>query len=205
MRDLVVSMNVTLDGFMAGPDYGLDWHFQVWNKEMSKAASEQLGNSDTIVMGRITYKAMAGYWSTHTIDPDAAREDIDFAEMMNGYPKIIFSRTLQEVRWNNARLATRNIAEEVNFLKNQKGKDIIIYGSGSIVSALTRLRLIDEYRIWVHPVVIGRGTPLFNDADGLMNLGLIRSRTFSSGVVLLHYRQARDGYYQHASNTYLHA
>lgn len=172
---------------MAGPDGELDWHFQTWNEEIAKAVSEQLSNSDTILLGRVTYNAMASYWSSRPIDMQAPREDIDFAEMMNNHTKIVFSRTLPAVGWNNTRLASGDIMEEITTLKQQEGKDIIIYGSGEIVAALTELGLIDEYRIWVHPVAIGRGRPLFSGLYTNLTLKLLKIRTFSSGVILLYY------------------
>ena len=99
MRKVIVSMNVTLDGFMAGPNCELDWHFSFWNEEMAEYASEQLSHADTILLGRITYKAMAKYWPSMAMDLSYPREDIAFAGMMNSYKKIVFSNTLNEVHW----------------------------------------------------------------------------------------------------------
>lgn len=192
MRKLIVSMNVTLDGFMAGPDCELDWHFNYWNEEMARCAGEQLREADTILLGRVTYNAMAKYWPSKLIDLVCPKEDIAFADMMNNCEKVVFSKALRDTTWNNSRLAKQSIQKEVIALKQQPGKNMIIYGSGSIVSALTRLSLIDEYILWLHPVVLGKGKLLFGDAVIASGLRLIRSKTFGTGVIILNYRFERQ-------------
>lgn len=178
---------MTLDGFMAGPDCELDWHFSRWNDEMARSISEQLGQADTILLGRITYRGMARHWSAAPVSLTTPREDLDFADMLHHYPKIVFSETLLNVSWNNSRLLKGNIEKEVTKLKQQPGKDMIIYGSGRLVSSLTQLRLIDEYRLWVHPVILGSGKPLFRELQQMLPLSLYKTETFSSGVVILYY------------------
>jgi len=190
MRKVVVSMNVTIDGFMSGPDCELDWHFQSWTEEMSECLCEQLSRADTILLGRVTYGAMARYWPSQAMNSAYPREDIAFAEMMNNYPKIVFSKTLTTAGWNNSRLVKGNILNEISQLKQMPGKDIIIYGSGRIVSALAQLNLIDEYVLWVHPVILGEGRPLFR-LHSKRNLELIKTRTFKTGVVILYYQQLK--------------
>ena len=187
MRKLIVSMNITLDGFMAGPNCELDWHFNAWNEEMAQVAAEQLSRADTIILGRITYRAMARYWPMQAANLHCPREDIVFADMMNTHTKIVFSKTLTATEWNNTRLVKRGIGREITNLKQQPGKDIIVYGSGKVVSALIRLSLIDEYKVWVHPVVLGKGKPLFPEMQQRISMKLFNSRTFSSGVVMLTY------------------
>jgi len=187
MRKLVVSMNVTLDGFMSGPKGELDWHIPYWNEDMAKATSSQLGNADNILLGRITFEAMAAYWPNQLCNDQMPREDVDYAHMMNNYEKIVASKTmLRAANWQNSRLANRNIAKEITTLKQLPGKDIIIYGSGKLVASLTKLNLIDEYRLWVHPVAIKKGRPLFK---GLYkNFKLSYKTEFSTGVVLMCYK-----------------
>jgi dihydrofolate reductase len=196
MRKVIVSMNVTLDGFMAGPDCELDWHFNYWNEEMAKCAGEQLSNADTILLGRITYKAMARFWPSKMKDLLGPRQDIAFASMINNYQKVVFSKTMKNTDpvvtgWNNSRLAKETISKEIMNLKQQPGKDMIIYGSGSIVSTLMRLNLVDEYILWLHPVVLGRGKLLFKSTGTRPVLKLLKTKTFSSGVVILYYKQER--------------
>jgi len=187
MRKVIVSMNVTLNGCMAGPNGELDWHYTRWGDDMARATSMQLGQADTILLGRVTYQAMAGYWAVKARDQSGPREDVDFADMMNSYTKIVFSKTLVKAGgWQNTRLAKRNIAREVMELKHSPGRDIIIYGSGKLVAALSKLGLVDEYRLWVHPLVINKGRPLFKGLSA--DLKFIGKTTFNSGVVLMSYR-----------------
>jgi dihydrofolate reductase len=180
-------MNITLDGFVSGSDSELDWHFQSWNEEMAQSLTQQLNKADTILLGRITYKAMAAYWPTSTCDPFFPREDIAFAEMMNGYSKIVFSKTLKKTHWNNSRLIKGNIEYEIAQLKHQQGKDIIIYGSNQLVSALVEFGLIDECQVWIHPVILGNGKPLFKNLHEKLDMKLLKIKTFRSGVVMLNY------------------
>ena len=181
MRSVIVSMNVTLDGFVSGPQGELDWHFPLWNEDMSRCATEQLLTMDTILVGRITYQSMAGYWPT--------APSSNFGDMMNKLNKVVFSSRLHQPAWNNSRVVRADAAHEVARLKKLPGKNMIIYGSRSIVACLQEAGLIDEYRIWVHPVVIGRGKTLFGMHDQ-MNLTLLRTKTFGSGVVVLYYQPA---------------
>jgi dihydrofolate reductase len=187
MRKVIVSMNITLDGFMAGPDCELDWHFSYWNEEMAEFATDQLKRADTILLGRVTYKAMSKYWPLVALDPCSPRQDLAFAGMMNSYDKIVFSTTMESADWSNSRLVQDDISKEVQLLKQQPGKDMIIYGSGTIVSLLMRYGLIDEYALWVHPVVLGKGKPFFRKISDKQFLRLVNSTSFKSGVVLLYY------------------
>lgn len=180
-------MNITLDGFVSGSDSELDWHFQSWNKEMAESLTQQLNSADTILLGRVTYKAMAGYWPKSTTDPCFPREDVAFADMMNGYSKIVFSKTLKTTDWNNSRVIKGNIEYEIAQLKHQQGKDIITYGSNQLVSALVEYDLIDEYQVWIHPVVLGSGKPLFRNLHEKLDMKLLKIKTFKSGVVMLNY------------------
>jgi dihydrofolate reductase len=191
MRKVIVSMNVTLDGFMSGPNCELDWHFQSWTEEMAESTAELLGDADTILFGRVTYKAMASYWSSKTTTLTTSREDIDFAMMMNSYTKIVFSKTLVKPEWNNSRIMRGDIAASIIELKKLPGRNMIIYGSGRMVDSLIQLGLVDEYQLWVHPVIIGKGKPLFNNLHSTINLELYKAKRFSSGVMLLCYK------YQH--------
>ncbi len=182
MRRIIVSNLISLDGFMEGPNRALDW-FAV-DQEFFGYARELLGRVDTILFGRATYQHMAGYWPT----PAAAENDPFITEKMNALPKIVFSKTLQEVGWANSRLAKKALTEEVRELKQQRGQDMVIFGSGSIVSALGQAQLIDEYRLFVNPVVLGRGTPMFRNMHDRIRLKLLETRTFNSGLVGLYYR-----------------
>ncbi|HKH63498.1 MAG TPA: dihydrofolate reductase family protein [Flavitalea sp.] len=188
MRKVVVSMNVTLDGFMSGSNCELDWHFSSWTKEMADLLYEQLSKADTILLGRITYNAMAAYWPAKALDLSFPREDLAFADLMNNYTKLVFSKTHAISQWSNSKLLTGDPADEILKLKQKEGKDIIIYGSGKIVNCLAKSHVIDEYRLWVHPVLLGKGKLLFKDLEKEYRLKLFKTKTFSSGVVLLYYK-----------------
>lgn len=193
MRKLIVSLNVTLNGFMAGPNGNLDWHMPYWDEEMSRVTSAQLRDADTILLGRVTYIAMARYWPAQQVSAYAAREDIGFADMMNSYEKVVFSKTLKAVSsWTNSRLAKRSVAVEINELKLEPGKkNIIVYGSGTLTAALTRQNLVDEYHLWIHPVAIERGRSLFQNLRNRLNVRLYKTKVFNTGVVLLCYEVVR--------------
>ncbi|MCC8425379.1 dihydrofolate reductase family protein [Mucilaginibacter sp. UR6-11] len=177
-------MNISLDGFMAGPDGGLDWHLQNWTNDMGRLLSEQLSRADTILLGRNTYSAMAGYWPAVGNTLSLSRDDLAFADMMNSYAKVVCSTTLKNLYWQNSLLISRDIRREIIKLKQQAGKDIIIYGSRKLVQSLIKLNLVDEYRLWLYPVSLGRGIALFNKRQ---NLTLLCAQTLSSGVILLSY------------------
>lgn len=193
MRKLIVSMNITLDGYISGPDCELDWHFESWTRDMGMRLTEELSRADTILLGRVTYQVMARYWPAKEAEISCGH-DRDFAAMMNRYHKIAFSNTLREAGWNNSKLIGGDLKHTVTDIKrSRKGhnKNIMIYGSGTLVSALVQLGLVDEYQLWVHPVVLGKGKPLFGELKNRAPLDLIRSNTFGSGVVLLHYQVQR--------------
>jgi dihydrofolate reductase len=191
VRKLIVSMNVTLDGFMSGPDCELDWHFKYWNSEMEDELCTELAKADTIILGRITYNAMAKYWPLKLADPLCWGEGFAFANMMNNYKKIVFSRNYFLPEWNNSKLIKGNLKDEIRILKEMPGKNIIVYGSGKLVSTLIKANLPDEYQLWLHPVVLIKGKPLFKNPQGRFDLKLIGGKSFSSGVMLLHYQNVK--------------
>jgi dihydrofolate reductase len=177
MRKVLWQMMMSLDGFMEGPNRELDWH--VVDEDSARFVAEMENQIDTIVFGRVTYQMMAAYWPTST-EPEA--------RMMNELPKVVFSRTLKKVEWNNSRLVKGDVAEEIARLKQQPGKDMAMFGSSDLASTFMRLRLIDEYRIFVNPVVLGSGGPMFKDIKGRIALKLAKTQTLSSGVVILYYQ-----------------
>ena len=180
MRKIILSTNISLDGLMAGENGEMSWHAENWNEEMSKYAFEQLATMDTILAGRVTYQSMANSFSG---------QSDEFSAMMNGYQKVIFSKTLENAEWNNSVIVKENIPEEVARLKAQPGKDMVMWGGVGIAHTFIKLDLIDEFRLNVHPVVLGKGTPLFTD-NNQTKLKLLDTKAFSSGVVLLIYSAA---------------
>jgi dihydrofolate reductase len=185
MRKVILSNMVTLDGFFEGPNKELDWH--IVDEEFNQYANDLLSNVDALLFGRVTYQLMADYWPAAATNPSTSKSDLEIADKMNNIPKIVFSTTLQEVKWNNSRLVKENIAEEISKMKQQPGKDMVIFGSGSIVSTFMQLGLIDEYRVIVNPIVLGNGKPLFKGINGKQNLKLLKTSVFDSGIVILFY------------------
>jgi dihydrofolate reductase len=179
MRKVIVSNLVSLDGFFEGPNKELDWF--VVEEEFFDFARNQLLEVDTILFGRVTYEMMAAYW------PNTTDNDPVITDKMNSLQKIVFSKTLPAVEWNNSILVGGNMEEEIKRLKQQPGKDMVIFGSGEIVSSLMRQGLIDEYRIILNPVILGNGNLLFRDLRDKLNLKLLKTRTLGSGVIILYY------------------
>jgi dihydrofolate reductase len=175
-------MYVTLDGYFEGPNKELDWF--VWDDKMAKYSIDLLNTVDAILFGRVTYQLMAGYWPT----PSAASEDPVITEKMNSLPKIVFSKTLEKVGWSNTRLVKGDVEGELSQLKQQPGKDMVIFGSSDLAASLTQFGLIDEYRIIVNPVVLGSGKPFLKGINGKLNLKLVKTKAFSSGNVILFYQ-----------------
>ncbi len=180
-------MMVSLDGFFEGPNHEIDWHNV--DAEFNEFAIEQTREVGILLFGRKTYELMAGYWPTES----AKKNDPIVAELMNRALKVVFSKTLKEAEWNNTRLATTSAVEEVKKLKREPGKDLAIYGSNELSVSLVQAGLIDEFRIMVNPVVLGRGNLLFKGIKDRLYLKLIRTRTFKSGNVLLCYEPDKKG------------
>lgn len=176
MRKVVVSEFLTLDGVMESPD---KWSFQYWTDEIAQFKFDELFVSDALLLGRVTYQGFAEAWPAIT-------DEQGFADRMNGLPKYVVSTTLEEAKWNNSTLIKGNVAEEISMLKQQPGQNILIGGSANLIQTLMQHNLIDEYQLLVYPVVRGSGKPLFK--GGELQLKLVNTKTFSSGVVLLSYQ-----------------
>lgn len=179
---------VSVDGFFAGPNGEIDWF--IADHELDRALHEMRQPNaalpDMVLLGRVTYQLFESVWPKVAADPEAPREARAIADELNQMTKVVFSKTLKEVTWENTRLVKGNVAEEVSRLKQEKGSDILIFGSGTIVRQLTAEGLIDEYLFAVTPVILGIGKPLFKDVKK-SNLKLLETRSFKSGNVLLRY------------------
>jgi dihydrofolate reductase len=180
MRKVIVSNLMSLDGFFEGPNHELDWF--VVDQEFFEYARDMLRGVDTILFGRKTYQHMADYW------PSAPADEI--ADQMNNLPKIVFSRTLESAEWQNSTLVKNDAVAEISKLKQLPGKDMVILGSASLASFLLQRGLIDEYRVILNPVLLGSGSPLFQDVKQRLRLKLSRTKLFGSGVVVLYYQSA---------------
>jgi dihydrofolate reductase len=177
-------MGVSLDGFIAGPDGEIDWGAP--DEERHRFHNQQTREIGAHLCGRRLYEEML-YWETADENPSAAEHELEFARIWTNLPKIVFSNTLEKVE-GNARLARDGVAEEVAELKEQPGKDLAVGGAG-LASTLIELDLIDEYRLFVSPVVLGGGTPYFPALQERIDLELVETRTFGSRVVYVRYRR----------------
>lgn len=185
MRKLHVFDNITLDGFFTDAKGDMSWaHRQ--DDEWTAFSSSNASGGGELLFGRVTYEMMAGFWPT----PQAAQMMPVVAAAMNAMHKTVFSRTLRTVSWQNTTLHSGDLVSEVKQLKGQPGPDIVILGSGTLVSQLTEARLIDEYQIVVNPIVLGTGRTLFESVSDRVGLKLTKTRTFQNGNVVLWYAPA---------------
>lgn len=183
MRKIIVSEFLSLDGVMEAPE---QWHFPFVNSELQAEINAGIHASDALLLGRITYEIFAGYWPTQT------HNEFGIADKLNSQPKYVVSSTLEKVDWNHSTLIKGNIVEAITKLKQQPGGDISVTGSATLVQSLLQADLIDEYRLMIHPIVVGSGIRLFTDGGEQKVLKLIETKTFSSGVVILMYQVERQ-------------
>jgi dihydrofolate reductase len=187
MRKIKLQMQLTLDGFVGGPNGELDWMQWDWDETLKDYVTDLTNSADTILLGRKTGEGMAVYWPTVASNPESKEEDLFMADKLNYSPKIVFSATVSTINWTNVRV-TNDIVEEVKQLKQQPGKDILIYGGAGIVSSFIKENLIDEYHLFVNPVAIGKGKPIFNNLEDMLKLNLVKATISSVGIVVLCYR-----------------
>ena len=176
MRNIIVFDNVTLDGFIAGPNGELDWALQ--DDEITQYSKAGQSSIDTFLFGRVTYDMMASFWPT----PAGKSANPVFAAALNNSVKSVFSSTLQKADWQHTEVVRELRKDEILEM------NMMIFGSGTIVEQLTNLGLIDEYQLMVNPVILGKGKPIFNGVKDRMKLKLVSTKTFGSGVVLLQYQ-----------------
>ena len=177
---------VSLDGFIEGPDRNLDW--PIIDEELHTFINNQQREIDTFLFGRRMYEVMV-YWETADKDPSNPEYALEFARIWKNIHKVVFSKTLEHVQ-GNATLSRGNIVEEIARLKAVPGKDVSV-GGATIAAALRQHGLIDEYQLFIHPVILGSGAPMFPPLDNKINLRLAGTRTFGSGVVFLSYQRAK--------------
>lgn len=185
MRKIIWMMSVSVDGYMEGPNQEIGWHLV--DDELHQHFNEELSGMGAFLDGRVTYELMAGFWPTADSDPSSSQSVAEFARIWRDMPKMVFSRTLERADWNTT-VARDVVVEEINELKAQQGGDLAL-GGADLASTFMDHDLIDEYRIYVHPIVIGRGKPMFRPMDLKISLRLAETRTFGNGVVLLRYQR----------------
>lgn len=183
MRRIVMFNLISLDGFFAGEDGNIDWH--VVDDEFNEFAVEHTASFGAIIFGKTTYKIFEDFWPAVVNDPKFSPEDRKVGKTIDDMEKHVFSKSLKSVSWKNTTIHHDIDPEEIKKLKAQKGKDMVIFGSGTIVKQLGDVGLIDEYRVMINPVVLGKGKPMFSEK--MVKLSLIKSRVFGNGNVLLYY------------------
>lgn len=187
MRRLALFMHVSLDGFVAGPNGEMDW-IKV-DDQMFEYAGQRTNESDTALYGRVTYQMMEGYWPTAADQPNATKHDIEHSTWYNKVDKVILSKTMEGQQLPNTIIISNDIEHRVKALKQQAGKEIVIFGSPSASHTLMQHGLIDEFWLFVNPILLGQGIPLFKNIQQTTELKLVTTGTFESGVVCLHYQK----------------
>lgn len=186
MRKVIYSFSVSLDGYIEGPDGDIDWAAP--DEELHRHFNETEREVGAAFYGRRLYENMSAYWPTANEDPSATPEVAEYAGIWKSMPKVVFSRTLERVGWNSE-LLRDGIAEKVAAMKAQAGKDMSV-GGAALASAFMNLGLIDEFRLYIYPVILGSGKPMFQGVQGKTALRLLETKTFGSRVVLLRYERA---------------
>jgi dihydrofolate reductase len=183
MRDVIVEISVSLDGFVAPAKGAPDHRSAPEDPVLRQTKLDRLRQTGTHIMGRVTYQEMAEHWPY---------SDDEYAAPMNDLPKVVFSRTLERADWNGSRVARGELAEEIGALRDEPGGDIIAWGGAAFLQALSRAGLVDEYRIIINPVALGDGLPLFKDLAAPLALRLVQATTYDTGAALHVYRPAHQ-------------
>ena len=189
-RRLYVSMIVSLDGFIDGPKHELDW-FLDGDPAFERYCDEMIDSVGLALYGRRSYELMLSYWPEAERNPKTPG-DVAFARKMNALPKVVLSRTLERAEWNNTRIINERVPEAIRELKAQRGKPIVAWAGAGLVQTLVRHALVDEYRLIVHPVLLGAGTPLFQGVTAAQRLRLVRTSQLGSQLVVLCYEPQRS-------------
>ncbi len=184
MRKLKLQVQMTVDGYIAGPNSEMDWTSRDWDNDLKSYVAKITEPVDCIVLGRKLAQGFIPYW--------AANPEQEGADKFNNTLRVVFTKTLDQPEWDNAVLAKGELVDEINKLKKQEGKDIIVYGGATFVSALIKHGLIDEFYLFVNPAAIGKGMAIFKELDQTQNLTLVKSTSFECGIVVLNYQPKND-------------
>jgi dihydrofolate reductase len=185
MRKLISFMHISLDGFVAGPKGEMNW-IKV-DQEIFDHVGKRIGETDTSLYGRVTYQMMENYWPTAGDKPNATRHDIEHSKWYANVHKVVLSKTLREVDLTNTTIISDNLSDSINEIKHQAGSEILLFGSPTATHSLMQLNLIDGYWLFVNPIILGRGIPLFVDIKDKVKLNLVNTRSFTCGVTELNY------------------
>jgi len=189
MRNLIFFMHTSLDGFVAGPNGEMDW-IKV-DDSMFDFVATMTAQADTALYGRVTYEMMQSYWPNAGEQPNASKHDKEHSAWYNKVSKVVLSRTIHETGLHNTKVIGDQLSENINKIKQQDGKNILIFGSPRASQSLLNEGLIDEFWLFVNPIILGKGMPLFKDITGTTKLKLVESKTFASGVIALHYKKSQ--------------
>ena len=192
MRQIIVSERITLDGFITRPDGAMDWMEPYFDEALAKYEADLQKTVDTALFGRVTYQGFASYWPTVPSDPASPRGVVEYANQFNTMRKVVFSRTLSRAEWSNSAVINEIDPEVITSMKREPGRDIVIFGSASVVQTLTRYGLIDVYNLLIYPIILGEGKPLFHNLEHMMNLKLVSAKTHPSGVVEISYHRTLE-------------
>lgn len=190
MRKIVSFVHVSLDGFVASADGGLDW-ISI-SEELFGYVEQRIKQTDTALYGRVTYQMMESYWPTAADQPAATKHDHEHSRWYKQARKIVLSTTLQEKNHANTKIISSNLSDEIGKLKQGEGSEILLFASPTAAHALMAENLIDEYWLFINPILLGQGIPLFKNIKDRTALTLVKSKIFASGVVCLHYEVKRD-------------
>jgi dihydrofolate reductase len=191
MRKLKLQMQMSLDGYVARPNGELDWMTWDQDDKLIQFINSLIDSSDTILLGRKMTDGFVSYWEDVVSNkPDTP--EFSLAKQMVDIPKVVFTKTLDKSTWNNTTLAKGNLADEIAKLKNQEGKDIIVYGGAGFVSSLIKEGLIDEYHLFLNPTAIGNGMTIFELLDRTQKFSVIQSKSYSCGITVLSYKPKND-------------
>ncbi|MCC6288713.1 MAG: dihydrofolate reductase family protein [Chitinophagaceae bacterium] len=185
MAKIISFMHISLDGFVAGPNGEMDW-IKV-DKEIFDYIGKRISESNTALYGRVTYEMMENYWPTAGDKLDASRHDIEHASWYNNVYKVVLSTTIKSAGLINTKIISNNLSDNINAIKQQAGKEILLFGSPTATHALIQLNLIDGYWLFVNPIILGRGIPLFANIKDKTKLTLLNTRQFTCGVTELNY------------------
>jgi dihydrofolate reductase len=190
MRNVILFMLLSLDGYVSGPNGALDW--ALMDEEAWEYIGELQSEVDAALFGRATYEGFASYWPTVAENASSPKVEREYARWLDTTPKFVFSKTLEQATWKHSTVLKGDIGEEIARLKQQPGSNLLLFGGASIAQACVKQGLIDDYRLLVHPVVLGSGQPLWKEVTDRCPLNLIQARTFRSGIVGLSYRSGKE-------------
>jgi dihydrofolate reductase len=189
LRKLKLQVQMSIDGYISGPNGEMDWLVWNWDDKLKEYVNQLTESVDSILLGRKMTESFISHWSDVITKPD--NPDYAFAKKMIEIPKVVFTKTLNKSEWVNTDIATGDLTDEINKLKRQNGKDIIVYGGASFDSSLIKAGLIDEFHLFVNPAAIGNGMTIFKDLNEVQKFTLVKSIAFDCGIVLLHYEPKR--------------